>query len=95
MKLILKELKTGPSTSDDLMHVVKVKQRAMLKALSDLHRMDLIRIATWEKRRWHVIRVWGLSSTRINSPRPPRISNAEACRNYRLRKKVGLGSLSA
>jgi predicted HTH transcriptional regulator len=94
MKLVLKELKTGPATRDDLMHVVGIKQRAMLKVLADLYRMDLIRISTWEKRGHHAIRVWGLKSTRVDAPRPPRISNAEACRQYRLRKKVGLGSLS-
>jgi hypothetical protein len=87
MKLVLKELETGPATRDDLMHVVGIKQRAMLKALSDLYRMDLIRISTWEKRGHHAIRVWGLKSTRVDAPKPPRISNAEACRQYRLRKK--------
>jgi predicted HTH transcriptional regulator len=95
MKLVLKELKTGPATRDDLMHVVGIKQRAMLKVLADLYRMDLIRISTWEKRGHHAIRVWGLKSTRVDAPKPPRISNAEACRQYRLRKKVGLGSLAA
>ncbi len=95
MKLVLKELETGPAIRDDLAYVVGIKERAILKCLADLHKMGLIRIAGWEKRGHHVIRVWGLKSTRVDAPKPPRISNADACRQYRLRKKVGLGSLSA
>jgi transcription initiation factor IIE alpha subunit len=87
MKLVLKELETGPSTRDDLTYVVGIKQRQMLKLLSDLKAMGLIRIAGWEKRGHHVIRVWGLSRIKVDAPKPPRISNAVACRQYRLRKK--------
>jgi hypothetical protein len=87
MKLMLRELKTGPSLGEDLAYVLRIGHRHIRRMLLELKEMDLVRIAGWEKRGKHVVAIWGLKSPRPDAPRPPKMDIKIICRQYRLRKK--------
>jgi hypothetical protein len=81
--LIVRELKFGPHTVDELCHVLKLSHRWMWDVVKRGHEAGLIKIAWWDRkgRRW--VPAYSLGSGR-DAQKPLPQTNAESVKRYRL-----------
>ena len=71
VKLILRDLESGPATVADLEDVTRIDRRNLRVYLRLLHEREAVHISGWEQRTGPALPVWNLGPGR-DRPRPSR-----------------------